>query len=101
MEYKLTEGSEIIRVNDNASIPMDAGNRDYQEFLAWKKDGGVPTSFEVDVDKDVKKQMAQLESVITIRRLREAILGTDNGWLAQTEAQISILRGKLRKGGPI
>jgi hypothetical protein len=30
--YKLNEGS-IQRISDNASIPQDAGNRDYQQFL--------------------------------------------------------------------
>lgn len=41
-----------------------------------------------------KKQIAELERQITPRRLREAVLGIDDGWLAGLEKQIS----KLRKG---
>ena len=37
----------------------------------------------------------KLESEITNRRLRGAILGTDNGWLAKQENLIQIERNKL------
>lgn len=40
-------------------------------------------------------QILELEGQITSRRIREAILGTDNGWLAGIEEQISVLRGQL------
>lgn len=40
-------------------------------------------------------QIATLEATITPRRQREAILGTDNGWLADVNAQIVALRAKL------
>ncbi len=40
-------------------------------------------------------QIAALESSITERRKREAILGTDNGWLANIDAQIAALRAQL------
>jgi hypothetical protein len=36
-----------------------------------------------------------LEATITPRRLREALLGTDNGWLASIDAQIATLRAGL------
>jgi hypothetical protein len=36
-----------------------------------------------------------LEASITPRRTREAILGTDNGWLAAQEATIAALRAQL------
>jgi len=32
----------IKRIEDNAFIPFDPANTDYQEFLQWKADGGVP-----------------------------------------------------------
>lgn len=32
----------IKRVADNAFIPMDPANTDYQEYLKWLADGNVP-----------------------------------------------------------
>ena len=43
----------------------------------------------------IKADIAALEATITPRRTREAILGTDNGWLADIENQIQELRGQL------
>ena len=43
----------------------------------------------------VQDQIAALEASITPRRIREAILGTDGGWLANQEALIAAERSKL------
>jgi hypothetical protein len=40
-------------------------------------------------------QIAALESTVTPRRIREAVLGSDSGWLANINNQIAILRGNL------
>jgi len=32
----------ILRLSDGACIPKSTENTDYQEFLQWKADGGVP-----------------------------------------------------------
>lgn len=40
-------------------------------------------------------QIAAIEDTITQRRLREAILGTDGGWLAAQEDEIIALRTQL------
>jgi hypothetical protein len=37
-------------------------------------------------------KIIELESTITSRRLREAILGTDGGWLSNVNQQIAALR---------
>ncbi len=44
----------------------------------------------------ILSQIATLESTISERRKREAILGIDNGWLADVNAQIVALRAKLK-----
>ena len=43
----------------------------------------------------VLNEIIALEATITPRRTREAILGTDNGWLTDIELQIQELRGQL------
>lgn len=42
----------------------------------------------------ILRQIRELEATITPRRLRESILGIDNGWLNELEQQIT----ELRKG---
>jgi len=37
-----TDSSCILRLVDNACIPMDNANTDYQAYLAWVAEGGVP-----------------------------------------------------------
>lgn len=34
--------NQIIRILDNAVIPFDQDNTDYQEYLAWLADGNQP-----------------------------------------------------------
>lgn len=48
MKYKLQKDlltnniTGIKRLSDNACIPLDEDNTDYQEYLEWVADGGVP-----------------------------------------------------------
>lgn len=32
----------IVRITDNAFIPLDPANTDYQEYLAWVEEGNTP-----------------------------------------------------------
>jgi hypothetical protein len=34
--------SIILRMSDNASIPTDPANTDYQEYLKWVAEGNTP-----------------------------------------------------------
>ena len=40
----------IKRLADNAFIPLDPANTDYQEFLRWKSEGNEP----LPADEEVK-----------------------------------------------
>jgi len=46
MIYKLWESftgaKAIIRLSDNAFIPFDENNTDYQQYLKWVAEGNTP-----------------------------------------------------------
>lgn len=76
--------------------------------LEWDRDDKKPTAEEVIAasksegfknylsNLEIKHQMDLLESHITPRRLREAILGVDGGWLATADSQIAHVREQLK-----
>ena len=49
--YQLVGGLDgkpvcILRLADNAFIPFDEGNTDYQEYLRWQAEGNEPLPFD-------------------------------------------------------
>jgi len=40
--YEQTESTIIKRLSDNAFIPFDPDNTDYQEYLEWLAEGNTP-----------------------------------------------------------
>jgi hypothetical protein len=46
-----TEPSFIIRTTDNAFIPFDLANTDYQEYLKWLERGNTPLPADEPADE--------------------------------------------------
>ena len=40
--YQLTTKNSIKRISDNAWIPLDPDNTDYQAYLKWLGEGNTP-----------------------------------------------------------
>jgi hypothetical protein len=36
------EIKSVLRIADNACIPFDESNKDYQEYLKWLEEGNTP-----------------------------------------------------------
>lgn len=70
--YKIikTIGADaLVRIEDNAFIPFDADNRDYQEYVHWVNAGNTATPYVAPA--------ALIPSSITMRQARLALLDAD------------------------
>jgi hypothetical protein len=43
--YQLTRSAALVRIEDEAHIPADDGNTDYQQYLAWVAEGNTPAPY--------------------------------------------------------
>jgi hypothetical protein len=41
-QFKDNPIASVIRISDNAIIPFDPNNTDYQEYLKWVAEGNTP-----------------------------------------------------------
>ena len=42
MDYKILNDNIVLRLTDNANIPVDTANIDYQTYLQWLSRGNTP-----------------------------------------------------------
>lgn len=41
-EYKIISKNTVKRLVDNAFIPFEEANTDYQEYIKWLEEGNIP-----------------------------------------------------------
>jgi hypothetical protein len=109
MLYSQSTGGFYLPELHGESIPSDAveiTDAEHAALIAGQSTGkrivpdanGVPvlqTLPEPSANQLILNQIGGLEATVTPRRLREAVLGTDGGWLAGVNTQIAALRAKL------
>jgi len=75
-------------INDPVIVSLvDMNSQELQDYNNFNSNQTLPNP--------IIQQIIDLEKTITQRRIREAVLGIDNGWMAAIEAQIETLRGQL------
>lgn len=65
--YTLTANGFIKRLEDNAYIPQDENNVDYQQYLEWKSEGNHPEDEpipEVNRAEQARAELAALEDEV-------------------------------------
>ena len=90
--YKLANSTGVIRTSDNALIPADADNADWQKYQQWLAAGNTPLPADVP-------QVAELltRAKDELRALRKPILDAVNGigWRASMTGNTAVANEAL------
>lgn len=100
MNYQLTNGSSIIRLGDNAFIPVDPANADYQAYLSWVAMGNVaqpatqPTLSQVIASLEIAVQLwldqtAQGNGYNDIHSCISYLNSSNSTWAADAKAALA------------
>ena len=57
--YKLTNTTSIIRLADNAFIPADSRNADFQQYQLWLEEGNTPQPIDAETVEQVQARITQ------------------------------------------
>lgn len=93
----ITPQGQYYEASDD--VRLDAGDTPVpvrpDPTYVWNGAAWNPTA--ATTNAPILAQISALEGTVTQRRLREAMLGTDGGWLAGVNTQIATLRTTLVK----
>lgn len=96
MESMYVQFSDAIQSKIVAEFGGPQSDKDYPHQGTVTADDPRLLAFRGrDAGAALRAQIVSLEAQQTPRRIREAALGIDNGWLADLEAQIDALRAQL------
>ena len=71
MKYQITEYGYIKRISDNAFIPLDPANIDYQQYLAWLEEGNEPLPPDPEPTPEPLTAQQKLEAAgLTVEELK-------------------------------
>jgi hypothetical protein len=74
MTYQLTQGGCIFRFVDNAFIPPDPANTDYQQYLKWLEEGNEPLPPDPIPEPESLTPQQKLEAAgLSIEELKELL----------------------------
>lgn len=86
---------DAVGITNEYHATLMQGQTNGQEIKADKNGFPVLAERVMTQEQLIKSRIASLESKQTPRRLREAALGLDNGWLKNLESEIAALRSQL------
>ena len=84
MTYTLTSTTTIIRDADQAHIPSDLGNIDYQAYLAWVAEGNTPTPYVAPPASPLTATPLQFRLGLTQAGIRSAV----EAWIPTASSDI-------------